>query len=122
MVDDEPDARDLVAAVLMQEGAEVCACASAAQALKELFTWKPAVILCDIGMPLEDGYDFIRKVRDWESDVGVHIPAIAVTAFAREEDKIKAIASGYQMHIPKPLEATHLADVVASLVAPGTRS
>ncbi|BAY96657.1 multi-sensor hybrid histidine kinase [Tolypothrix tenuis PCC 7101] len=117
VVDDDPDARDLVSAILMQQGAEVCTCASAAQALNKVFDWKPAVILCDIGMPLEDGYDFIRKVRDWESDVDVHIPAIAVTAFAREEDKMKAIASGYQMHIPKPLEPTHLADVVASLVA-----
>lgn len=117
VVDDEPDARDLVSAILMQQGAEVCTCASAAQALNKVFNWKPAIILCDIGMPLEDGYDFIRKVRDWESQVAVHIPAVAVTAFAREEDKIKAIASGYQMHIPKPLEPTHLADVVASLVA-----
>lgn len=116
VVDDEPDARDLISAILMQQGAEVCACGSAAEALTEVFAWKPAVIVCDIGMPEEDGYDFIRKVREWETNLGVHIPAIAVTAFAREEDKLKAIASGYQTHIPKPFEPAHLIAVVASLV------
>jgi signal transduction histidine kinase/ActR/RegA family two-component response regulator len=116
VVDDEPDARELLSAVLMQEGAEVRACGSSADALKEVFSWKPAVILCDIGMPLEDGYDFIRKVRKWETNVGVHIPAVAVTAFAREEDRIKAIASGFQAHIPKPLEPAQVVAIVANLV------
>lgn|GEM_PF-1585125 len=115
VVDDEPDARDVVAAALMQQGAEVRACSSAAEGLKEVFAWKPTVILCDIGMPQADGYDFIRKVREWEIHVGGHIPAIAVTAFAREEDRLKAIASGYQAHFPKPIETTHLVAVVASL-------
>jgi len=119
VVDDEPDARDLITAVLMQEGAEVLACSSAAEALKEVFTWQPAVILCDIGMPQLDGYDFIRQVREKEIDLETHIPAVAVTAFAREEDKIQAIASGYEMHISKPLEPTQLIAIVASLVQKG---
>jgi signal transduction histidine kinase/ActR/RegA family two-component response regulator len=116
VVDDEPDARDIVRAVLMQQGAEVQACTCAAEALQQVFSWKPTIILCDIGMPQEDGYDFIRKVRDWEIEVGGQIPAVAVTAFAREEDKLKAIASGYQTHFPKPIEPTQLAAVVATLV------
>jgi CheY-like chemotaxis protein len=115
VVDDEPDARDLISAVLIQKGAEVRACACVAEGLKEVFAWKPTVILCDIGMPQSDGYDFIRKVREWEVDSGSHIPAVAVTAFAREQDRLKAIASGYQMHIPKPIEPTQLTAVVASL-------
>jgi signal transduction histidine kinase/CheY-like chemotaxis protein len=116
VVDDEPDARDIAKAALMQQGAEVCTCASAAEALKQVFTWKPTVILCDIGMPQEDGYDFIRQLRQQEVDKGSQIPAIAVTAFTREEDKLKAIASGYQTHFPKPIEPIQLAVVVASLV------
>ncbi|HEY9804173.1 MAG TPA: ATP-binding protein [Leptolyngbyaceae cyanobacterium] len=116
VVDDEPDARDIVRAALMQQGAEVYTCASAAEGLKQVFTWKPTVILCDIGMPQEDGYDFIRKVREEERNSGSQIPAVAVTAFAREEDRLKAIASGYQTHFPKPIEPTQLAAVVASLV------
>ncbi|MFN6485846.1 MULTISPECIES: ATP-binding protein [unclassified Nostoc] len=116
VVDDEPDALCLVSAVLMQQGAEVRACACAAQALKEVLAWKPTVILCDISMPQEDGYDFIRKVREWEIEVGGQIPAVAVTAFAREEDRLKAISAGYQTHFPKPIEAIQLAAVVTSLV------
>jgi signal transduction histidine kinase/ActR/RegA family two-component response regulator len=116
VVDDEPDARDLLSAVVIQEGAEVRTCAGAADALKEAIAWKPDVILCDIGMPLEDGYSFIRKVREWEIEAGVQIPAVAVTAFAREEDRIQAIASGFQAHLPKPLEPTQVVAIVASLV------
>ncbi|BAT51622.1 PAS/PAC sensor hybrid histidine kinase [Nostoc sp. NIES-3756] len=67
-------------------------------------------------MPQEDGYDFIRQLREREINTGSQIPAIAVTAFTREEDKLKAIASGYQIHFSKPIEPTQLAAVVASLV------
>lgn len=117
VVDDETDARDIISAVLIQQGAEVRTCGSAAEGLKEVLAWKPTVILSDIGMPQEDGYDFMQKVRQCERQVGVHIPAVAVTAFTREEDRLKAIAAGYQTHIPKPIEPTHLATVVASLIA-----
>ncbi|BAY40662.1 multi-sensor hybrid histidine kinase [Nostoc sp. NIES-2111] len=116
VVDDESDGRDIAKAVLMEQGAEVYTCASAAEGLKEVFTWRPTVILCDIGMPQEDGYDFIRQLREREINTGSQIPAIAVTAFTREEDKLKAIASGYQIHFSKPIEPTQLAAVVASLV------
>ncbi|MBW4563990.1 MAG: response regulator [Mojavia pulchra JT2-VF2] len=117
VVDDEPDAQALVATVLTQQGAEVRTCGSAAEAFKEVITWKPDVILSDIGMPQEDGYDFIGKVREWEIKAGGKIPAAAVTAFARPEDRIKAIASGYQTHIPKPIESAELTAVVASLIS-----
>ncbi|WP_427159777.1 hybrid sensor histidine kinase/response regulator [Aliinostoc sp. HNIBRCY26] len=116
VVDDEPDARDVISAIIMQQGAEVRACSSAAEALSQVFAWQPTIILCDIGMPIEDGYSFIRKVREWERKTGGQIPAVAVTAFAREEDKFQAIASGYQTHFPKPIEPAQLVALVASLI------
>lgn len=116
VVDDEPDARDLLSAVLIQQGAQVLTCSSAAEAITAVFGWKPAVILCDIGMPQEDGYDFIRKLREREIEIGKHIPAVAVTAFARQEDIRQAIACGYQMHISKPLEPTQLVEAVTNLL------
>ncbi|OKH46982.1 hypothetical protein NIES2101_24360 [Calothrix sp. HK-06] len=116
VVDDELDARDLLKTVLTQCGAEVRAYSSTTEALTEVTTWKPSVILSDISMPQGDGYDFIRKVREWEIRAGVKIPAAAVTAFTRDEDRVKAITSGYQMHIPKPIEPTELVAAVSSLV------
>jgi signal transduction histidine kinase/CheY-like chemotaxis protein len=116
VVDDEPDARELISAVLKQQGAEVRGCSSAAEGLKETISWKPDVLLSDIGMPEEDGYDFIRKVREWEIEAGGKIPAIAVTAFTRVEDRNKALASGYQAHISKPIKLAELVAVLANLV------
>ena len=115
-VDDEPDARNLLAIVLEQCGAEVRTCASAAEALALLDEYRPDILVSDIGMPNEDGYNFIRKVRARETPGGPRLPAVALTAYARVEDRLKALSAGYNMHVPKPVEPTELAVVIASLV------
>jgi CheY-like chemotaxis protein len=115
IVDDEPDSRDLLVAALEQSEAKVFAFASASEALEALSRLKPDVLVSDIGMPLEDGYSLIRKVRQLSAEQGGQIPAIALTAYARAEDRTKAIASGFQIHISKPVEPAELATVVASL-------
>ena len=116
VVDDEADIRDFLTTVLEQCDAEVYAVASAQEALEVIAHLKPDVLISDIGMPHEDGYSLIRKVREQPPELGGNIPAAALTAYARVEDRTKAIQSGYQLHLPKPIEPTELATVVASLV------
>jgi PAS domain S-box-containing protein len=116
IVDDETDARVLLKAMLTPCGAEVIECASAADALAEINRQKPDIIVSDIGMPDEDGYAFIRKVRALTPKAGGKIPAIALTAYARSEDRIRALVAGFQVHVPKPVDLTELAIAVASLV------
>ena len=111
VVDDEPDARDLVRRFLAECGATPALAASVAEAQELLETFAPDVIISDIGMPERDGYDFIRDLRT----KGCKTPAVALTAFARAEDRIRSIQSGYQTHLPKPIEPAELVAVVASL-------
>jgi PAS domain S-box-containing protein len=115
VVEDDPDARDLLGLMLTSRGAEVMACASAAEALRILDEWRPDVLVSDIGMPVEDGYSLMRKVRARGAERGGFIPAVALTAFARSEDARRALEAGYQAHVPKPVEPDELAAVVASL-------
>ncbi len=115
LVDDEPDAREILSAILTEAGAEVAAAAGAQQAIDTIAKWRPDVLISDIGMPGEDGYDFIRTVRALSPDQGGQIPAIALTALARTQDRLKVLSAGYQMHVPKPVEPVELATVVASL-------
>jgi PAS domain S-box-containing protein len=115
IVDDEEETRDLLKMMLAAHGAEVLACSSAPEALRQMGDWKPEVIVSDIGMPIEDGYTFIKKVRSLEQN-GRATPAIALTAYARAEDRMRALAAGFQMHVPKPVEASELVMVIASLV------
>jgi PAS domain S-box-containing protein len=119
LVEDEPDARDLLGLILTSHGAEVRACASAAEALRSLDEWSPDVLVSDIGMPGEDGYGLMRKVRARGPERGGFIPAIALTAYARAEDARRALEAGYQTHVPKPIEPGELAAVVAGLAGPG---
>ncbi|HEY9434147.1 MAG TPA: PAS domain S-box protein, partial [Blastocatellia bacterium] len=115
VVDDEPDALEVLSLMLTNHGAEVKTCASAAEALQTLDEWQPDALVSDIGMPREDGYDLLRKIRAREPERGGRTPAIALTAYARAEDARRALAAGYQMHIPKPVESDLLAATVASL-------
>jgi PAS domain S-box-containing protein len=115
VVDDEPDARMLLRAILEQCGAEVETCESAAQALKLIAEYNPDILVSDIGMPDEDGYDLIRKIRVNEKGSGNRLPAVALTAFARTEDRLRALSAGYNMHIPKPVEPAELIVVIANL-------
>jgi signal transduction histidine kinase/ActR/RegA family two-component response regulator len=117
-VDDEEDTREMVKGVLEQFGADVLSAGSAREAFAALHDWHPDVIVCDIGMPGEDGYSLIRKVRQSESHQDRNTPAIALTGFARPEDRKRAIAAGYQMFIPKPVETNQLVSTIAKLVGP----
>jgi len=114
-VDDELDARQLITRLLSACGATVKTADSAKTALQLLQTLKPDVLITDIGMPDEDGYTLIRKVRELGDDNGGNVPAIALTAFARSEDRRRAILTGFQMHIAKPVEPPELIAMVASL-------
>lgn len=116
VVDDEADARELIATVLEEYGARVTAVASAAEALEVVEKLQPAVLVSDIGMPEENGYSLIRKLRNIEAERGGKIPAIALTAYARSEDRAAAIAAGFQVHLPKPFEPTQLAALVANVI------
>lgn len=115
VVDDDTDARQMISAVLKRSGAEVKACGSAGEALTELPEWRPDVLMSDIGMPFEDGYDLIHKVRELSDECGGRVPAAAITAYAREEDRKRAIAEGYQMHVAKPASSEELVAAVATL-------
>jgi PAS domain S-box-containing protein len=115
-VDDEPDARSLLTAILEKCGAEVKTCESAAQAVDLLEEFQPDILISDIGMPEHDGYALIKRVRDAERGTLKRIPAVALTAFARVEDRLKALSAGFNMHVPKPVEPAELAMVIASLV------
>ncbi|MEH2195824.1 MAG: ATP-binding protein [Nostoc sp.] len=116
VVDDETDTREFITTVLEQCQAEVKAVASVQEALQVIAQWKPDVLVSDIGMPDEDGYSLIRRLRSQPPELGGNIPAAALTAYARAEDRMRAIQEGYQLHLPKPIEAAELATVVASLV------
>ncbi|HEX9927175.1 MAG TPA: ATP-binding protein [Pyrinomonadaceae bacterium] len=115
-VDDEPDARFLLTAILEKCGAEIKTCESATQAIDLLEEFQPDILISDIGMPEEDGYALIKRVRDAERGTPKRIPAVALTAFARVEDRLKALSAGFNMHVPKPVEPAELAMVIASLV------
>ena len=115
LVDDEPEARQIISTVMTRTGAEVTACNSASEAFAKLLEWRPDVILSDIAMPDEDGYSFIGKVRSLPREKGGETPAAALTAYARDIDRRQALAAGYQMHIAKPIGASQLVTMVARL-------
>jgi CheY-like chemotaxis protein len=114
VVDDEADARAMVQRVLAAAGAAVSTAASAAEALQVIQTRPLDVLVSDVGLPGEDGYELIRKVRMLGEGAG-RLRAVALTAFARLEDRTKAMLSGYQMHLPKPVDARELIVTVATL-------
>ena len=118
VVDDEADALELLNTILQNNGAEVIAVASVKQALTIIETAtdrSPDVLVSDIGMPDEDGYSLIRKLRQLEAQRGGKLPAIALTAYAGSDDRRQALLAGFQMHLTKPVDAAELVAVVASL-------
>ncbi|HKO95796.1 MAG TPA: response regulator [Pyrinomonadaceae bacterium] len=115
VVDDEGDSRDLVKAILTRYGSEVNCCESAAEALKAVRDWKPDLIISDIGMPTEDGYSLIRKIRKMRSKQARETPAVALTAYVTKEDREGAITAGFQLHISKPIEPAELVMSIASV-------
>lgn len=115
VVDDEIDARSLLSTMLERCGAQVIAVGSAREGLESLENWKPDVLIADIGMPVEDGYGLIKKVRALPKERGGLTPALALTAYARTEDRVRALSEGYQVHLAKPVDRFELAAVVTSL-------
>ena len=122
VIDDERDTLDLVRRVLADCGAKVFVAESARAGLEMLLREKPDILISDIGMPEEDGYTLIRQVRALKARQGGKIPAAAVSAFARPEDRTKALRAGYQMHLAKPVDPTELTAVVASLATRKTQA
>ena len=115
VVDDEADARELIQRVLEKQGASVTLAGSAEEALRMLETYRPDVLISDIGMPGMDGYQFMKRMRAGETSQR-RTPALALTAFARADDRKHAILAGYQAHLSKPFDMAELAIVVAGLV------
>lgn len=117
VVDDEPGTNEAVQALLTSCGAVVKLAGSAAEALQVLDGWKPDVLLSDIAMPGEDGYSLIRKVRERDAAGGGKVPAVALTAYAKIEDRVSILAAGFQMYLSKPADPNELVAVVGSLAA-----
>jgi CheY-like chemotaxis protein len=115
VVDDEADGRDLVSRVLSNCGAQVVEAASASEALLRLGQSDIDVLISDIGMPEMDGYELLREVRRLEATSGRKMPAVALTAFARSEDRTRALHAGFHVHVSKPVEAAELIATVASV-------
>ena len=121
-VDDEADARELIATVLEQAGARAITVATAEEALFVLAHERPDVLLSDIGIPGSDGYSLMRKVRDLPPNQGGGTPAAALTAYSRSEDARRALEAGFQRHVSKPVEPEVLVAQVAALAGrPGPR-
>ncbi|HEY0323421.1 MAG TPA: PAS domain S-box protein [Pyrinomonadaceae bacterium] len=121
-VDDEADTRELLRVALMKCGSEVTVAGSVREALVLFNQSIPDVLISDIGMPEEDGYELIRRIRELPVSSGGDVPAVALTAYARAEDRLSVLRSGYQMHVAKPVELAELIAVVASLAGRHRRS
>ncbi|HEY0378508.1 MAG TPA: PAS domain-containing protein [Pyrinomonadaceae bacterium] len=116
VVDDEADTRELLRMAVGRCGAEVLTAGTASEALEAIETRRPDLLISDIGMPDQDGYDLIRRVRALPAESGGGLPAIALTAYARAEDKTQALEAGYHMHVSKPVDMAELITAVASIV------
>lgn len=114
VVDDDADTRDVVKAILSSCGSEVNCCESAAEAIKAIRDWKPDLLVSDIGMPHEDGFDLILKVRKHRSKRARLMPAVALTAYATKDDQARTLAAGFQAHVNKPVEPEVLVRSIAS--------
>ena len=121
-VDDSSDTRELLSVVLEDCGATVTTASSVREALDVFSVWKPDLIVCDIGMPELDGYEFIKAVRTLPREQGGDTPAIALTGYARVEDRSRALQAGYHMFVPKPVEAAELCSIVATLISSNAAS
>jgi CheY-like chemotaxis protein len=121
LVDDEPDAREMMASALETCGATVTSAASARDALETLAHGDIDLVLSDIAMPGQDGYELIREIRAMPSSRLAGVPAAAVTAHAREDERERALAAGFQMHLAKPIHPATLAKAVAALASTAPR-
>ncbi len=118
LVEDDPDTREVIGSALAQEGFVVTPAGSASEALEHLGRCQPQVIVSDIGMPAMDGYEFMRQVRTRNPEGGGLTPAVALTAYAGQQDAARAYASGYQAHLPKPVDPDALRAVILNIALP----
>jgi signal transduction histidine kinase/CheY-like chemotaxis protein len=116
IVDDDRDTCDTIGAVLTAEGAEVRTCLSASEALQLLDTWVPDIMVSDIAMPGEDGYTLMRAIRARKADAGGRMLAVALTALSSNEDRLRALSAGFQVHVGKPIELEQLVGIVATVI------
>jgi CheY-like chemotaxis protein len=115
LVEDDPDTQELLETLFKQHGADVIAVSSSVSALEEIARAKPDVIISDMGMTGENGYELIRKIRLLDPEAGGHIPAIALTAYAGAADRRRALLAGFQTHLGKPVDPDDLLAVISSL-------
>jgi signal transduction histidine kinase len=115
VVEDDPDGRALTSLLLTQAGASVKAVASVREALHMLEVERPDALVSDIGLPEEDGYELIRQIREYEAEHGGFLPAVALTGFARAEDRARVLAAGFQAHVPKPVDPVELAAAIETM-------
>jgi CheY-like chemotaxis protein len=115
VVDDKTDTLELIAFILSEYGADVRTAPSASEAFDAIAQSVPDILISDIGMPEEDGYSLLARVRTLPAEQGGVLPAIALTAFAREEERTCALKAGFSRHVPKPVEPAELVIVVANL-------
>src|SRR5437870_6265647 len=116
VVEDDADSRDLVVAVLTQAGAVPFAAASARDGMSMASRVRPDVLVCDLAMPDQDGLAVVRAVKSWAAEAGVTLPALALTAYARAEDRDRALAAGFDLYVTKPVDPSELVRAVARLV------
>ncbi len=116
VVDDDDETRDVLQTLIIVRGGRAITAASVAEALHLLARNHPDILVCDIGLPGEDGYSLIRQIRGLSAAEGGRIPAVALTAYARAEDRTRSLLAGFQSHVPKPAEPTELLAVIAALV------
>jgi CheY-like chemotaxis protein len=122
LVDDDEDTLEMLSAFVRHAGAEVSTAESAADALELLRTAAPDVIVSDVAMPVEDGYEFMRRVRSLAAERGGLTPAVALTAYAGDDDRARALRAGYQRHLAKPVEPAALLEVIADLAGKAKES
>jgi CheY-like chemotaxis protein len=116
IIEDDADSRVMITALLEQFGALVKAVSSSREGLESVQSEKPDIVISDIGLPEEDGYEFMRKFKALSFYDSDRVPAIALTAYAREEDRVQALMAGYQIHMAKPIEPAELVAAIKSLL------
>jgi CheY-like chemotaxis protein len=122
IVDDEPDARELCGSLLARYGATVETAASVREAVERIGALKPDVVVADLGMPDEDGFELIRRLRADESDRGRRTVVVALSAFVSEQDRRRALTAGFDAHVAKPFDPDELAATIATLLRPSSSS
>jgi CheY-like chemotaxis protein len=115
VVEDNADGREIITMMLEQAGARVSGAASAKEAFEALESVRPDVLVSDIGLPDEDGYALVRRLRSKEAERGGFLPAVAMTGFVRAEDRARVLAAGFQVHVPKPIDVTELTAAIAAV-------